>query len=254
MDSFHEPNKSKATPLSSDTVREQVLRLEADHRAKGIQLSGRILHLCHYLPVTLALKPELSDTNGIPSPPATPPAKNSNIPDSPTDTAAPIPAVPKVEVKSSEGKWKVGGRYGHSAMISGITSLAATHEQLIIGWTGDIASNTPATLPPVSSRTDIPSHLAHKRAPSTSASAAVQPPDDDEETAGTKKVPSSSISDEDKKSLEETLQDYTAKVGLRGEGDKPTAYVPVWIEEKTAHGHYDGYCKQSKSQSDMCLL
>ena len=60
MDNFHEPNKARNTPVQSldlDTVREQVIRLEADHKAKGIQLSGRILHLCHYLPVTLALKP-----------------------------------------------------------------------------------------------------------------------------------------------------------------------------------------------------
>jgi hypothetical protein len=27
-------------------------------------------------------------------------------------------------------------QYGHAAIISGICSLAATHEQLIIGWTG----------------------------------------------------------------------------------------------------------------------
>lgn len=254
MDSFHEPNKARASTtaaLSLDTVREQVIRLEADHKAKGIELSGRILHLCHYLPVTLALKPSLADTSGIPSPPATPPAKNSDIPESPTDTSAPALATPKAEVKSSEGKWKIGGRYGHSAMISGITSLAQTHEQLIIGWTGDVASNTPVELPPVSSRTDNPVRpIQHQRAPSISA---VQPPDDDEETAGPKKVPLSAISDEEKKSLEDTLQDYTAKVGIRGEGDKPTSYVPVWIEEKVAHGHYDGYCKQSEYLSIIPL-
>ena len=43
MDNFHEPNKARNTPVQSldlDTVREQVIRLEADHKAKGIQLSG----------------------------------------------------------------------------------------------------------------------------------------------------------------------------------------------------------------------
>ncbi|RDB27027.1 Alpha,alpha-trehalose-phosphate synthase [UDP-forming] A [Hypsizygus marmoreus] len=39
--------------------------------------------------------------------------------------------------------WTLAPRYGHAAMISGIESLSSTHEQLIIGWTGDILSPTP---------------------------------------------------------------------------------------------------------------
>ena len=34
----------------------------------------------------------------------------------------------------------MSNRQGHTAMISGIRSLSATHEQIIIGWTGDIES------------------------------------------------------------------------------------------------------------------
>ncbi|CAL1698983.1 unnamed protein product [Somion occarium] len=249
MDSFAEPDKFRsAAPLNLADVRAEVLRLEQDHRAKGIPLSGRILHLCHYLPVTLALSPP-NDSTGIPSPPATPPAKASDIPESPTDAASPALATPKEEFKSSEGKWKIGGRYGHSAMISGISSLAATHEQLIIGWTGDVASTVPIELPPVSSRTDVPEHpdhsphLHHRTVSSIASIATAQ--DDEEETGAGKKVPLASISEQDRKSLEETLKDYPEKIRGRKEGEKDTAYVPVWIDDKVAHGHYDGYCKQT---------
>ena len=31
------------------------------------------------------------------------------------------------------------------------------------------------------------------------------------------------------------------------EHDKKTKYLPVWLNDKVAHGHYDGYCKQSTS-------
>ncbi|KAJ7765232.1 hypothetical protein B0H16DRAFT_1883249 [Mycena metata] len=46
-----------------------------------------------------------------------------------------------------------------------------------------------------------------------------------------------------------------ARQARRGPGDQPaesdpdddckTVYVPVWLEDAVAHGHYDGYCKQS---------
>jgi hypothetical protein len=41
---------------------------------------------------------------------------------------------------SSSPRWSLSGRQGHTAMTSGIRSLSATHEQFIIGWTGDIES------------------------------------------------------------------------------------------------------------------
>ena len=51
---------------------------------------------------------------------------SSSEPSRPTECCAPV--------------WFLSPRYGHSAMTSGIRSLSQTHEQLIVGWTGDTMS------------------------------------------------------------------------------------------------------------------
>ncbi|KAJ7255827.1 trehalose 6-phosphate phosphatase [Mycena haematopus] len=184
MDSFAEPYTRLGDDIELDEVRAQVRALEADHRAAGIPLSGRVLHVCHYLPVTATLNP----APGVLSPPATPP---------PDADAA--PAAPK-----ENPVWTLVPRYGHAAMISGIRSLAATHEQLIIGWTGDIQSAT----------------------------------------APEQRVPVTSVSEPHRAALREALGTYQPKES-DPDDDKKTVYVPVWLEDGVAHGHYDGYCKQT---------
>ena len=44
--------------------------------------------------------------------------------------------------------------------------------------------------------------------------------------------------------LEGLLDQYRARDEPK-EG-KDIHYVPVWLDDKDAHGHYDGYCKQSE--------
>lgn len=218
MDSFAEPHKP--TEYSLDVVRAQVHQLEEEHRAKGIPLTGRIIHVAHYLPITCAfssnpldgLNGQSSSQPGIPSPPQTPPAKAADIPPSPTDAAPPA-------LQDQKSKWQLNVRYGHSAMVSGIASLAATHGQVFIGWTGDIH---------------------------TSDSSSTQ-----SESAYTK-LSSTSITSEDKADLEGMLS--SGKHLLKDElpEDKTMSYVPVWLEDKQAHGHYDGYCKQSECSTASC--
>ncbi len=82
-------------------------------------------------------------------------------------------------------------------------SLAATHEQLIVGWTGDIHSPVP-----------------------------------------NEHIPENTVSESDKQALDEALRTYQPKES-DPDDDKKTVYVPVWLDDKVAHGHYDGYCKQS---------
>ncbi|KAG6806954.1 hypothetical protein H0H92_009390, partial [Tricholoma furcatifolium] len=120
MDSFSEPYTRQGDDISLDAVRTEIADLQSHHTAAGIPLSGRVLHVCHYLPVTATL----NSRPGVLSPPPTPPI-------------GPVDAPPK-----PDSVWTIGPRYGHAAMISGIQSLAATHTQLIIGWTGDILSPT----------------------------------------------------------------------------------------------------------------
>lgn len=195
MDSFTEPYTRLGDDISLEEVRAQVAALEEDHRAKGIPLSGRVLHVCHYLPVIATL----ASRTGVLSPPATPPTKLSDVPPSPTSNEA-VPA----QVLEHPPLWSLTPRYGHAAMISGIRSLSATHEQLIIGWTGDIQSGTPG-----------------------------------------EKVLVNSISQGDKDAFEAALSTYTPREA-DPDDDQKTTYIPVWQDDKIAHGHYDGYCKTSE--------
>ncbi|KAJ7512947.1 trehalose-6-phosphate phosphatase [Mycena galericulata] len=195
MDSFSEPYTRLGDDISLDEVRQQVRALEADHRAAGIPLSGRVLHVCHYLPVSATL----NSAPGVLSPPATPPVKPSDAPMTPPPDSAEISPVSA----SESAIWTLVPRYGHAAMISGIRSLAATHEQLIIGWTGDIQSTVPG-----------------------------------------ERVPTETVTESDRVALEEALKTYQPKES-DPDDDRKTVYVPVWLDDQVAHGHYDGYCKQT---------
>ena len=135
MDSFHEPRRVPE-PVKVEDLTSEVLAREAEYRAKGIPLSGRVLHVCHYLPITATL--HASSRPGIPSPPSTPPQQPTDItPQSSDPNSAALSHTPDNLVHS---KWSLSARQGHAAMISGIRSLSATHEQVIIGWVGDIES------------------------------------------------------------------------------------------------------------------
>ena len=224
MDSFAEPRKPLDSAASLTDVRSQVSKLESDLREKDIPISGRIIHVSHYVPITCAFsrRPRPQD---IPSPPATPPAKASDIPPSPSaekppSTDLPTPSSTAPAEKSLSPQWTLNVRYGHSAMVSGIDSLATTHEQIFVGWTGDIEASSQAVPPSAAQNTSGPSD------PSAS------------------KIPTSSLTEADKTELEGLLQDYRSREEI--EDGMPIHYVPVFVDDKDAHGHYDGYCKQSE--------
>ncbi|KAF8069052.1 trehalose 6-phosphate phosphatase [Lyophyllum atratum] len=186
MDSFSEPYTRQGDDVSLDAVRADIRALEQQHRDANIPLSGRVLHVCHYLPVTATLNTRA----GVLSPPPTPPIV-------PAD--APAESIPKADPPA----WTLAPRYGHAAMISGIQSLATTHEQLIIGWTGDILSPTPNEL-----------------------------------------ISSDTVCLKDRAALNDALATYQPKES-DPDDDRKITYVPVWLDDKVAHGHYDGYCKQT---------
>ncbi|TFY57632.1 hypothetical protein EVG20_g8465 [Dentipellis fragilis] len=130
----------------------------------------------------------------------------------------PAADAPEGEEPRLRPKWSLAARQGHAAMISGIRSLSATHDQLIIGWTGDIES-------PVSS------------------------------SSGEKlTIPSNALSEEDKAALEHEIAHYEpddddsslpSGIAERASAKSRTSYVPVWLEDGVAHGHYEGYCKNT---------
>ncbi|KAF8137714.1 glycosyltransferase family 20 protein [Boletus edulis] len=214
MDSFHEPYTRAGDDISPDAVREQVRALEDSHKAHGVQLSGRIVHVCHYLPVVPTLISHLSPAAaGVLSPPPSPPTHYGDVPTSPTNDAAQVQQPEQPSVPSR--RWKFAPRYGHAAMISGIRSLSATHDQLIVGWTGDILS-----------------------VPSGGAASAEE--DSGNTSDGEQRIPSHLVSQADREALETELVGYDED----GQGNKgKLECVPVWLEDKVAHGHYEGYCK-----------
>jgi trehalose 6-phosphate synthase/phosphatase len=55
------------------------------------------------------------------------------------------------------------------------------------------------------------------------------------------KIPSTTLSDDDKTALGEEIGNFKYE-----DEDSKTKYVPVLLDDKVAHGHYDGYCKQSE--------
>lgn len=180
------PDPSPQMPPSIPEIQSQIDQLEQAHKQKGFPISGRIIHLCHHLPVeiTRVFKSE-DDTSGgsatndasrndaaqagiavtdeqlaagaIPHPSvkALQAANGVNpgpggpvaAPNSPTSSGGGVLSPPRTpEFKesdtscftSSDGAWKLSGRRGHTAMISGMRSLSSTHEQFVVAWTGDI--------------------------------------------------------------------------------------------------------------------
>lgn len=201
MDSFSKHPPATQVPL--EDVRKQILQLQADLTAKGVKLSGRVLHICHYLPVVSSLVHGTAKGN-LPSPPQTPPTKPTIVDGITIEPEAePVP-LPTAEDPTASSKWSLSVRHGHAAMTSGIRSLEAPSEQLIVGWTGDI-QNT------------------HQ--PETT-------------------VPLSSISEEDRLALEKSLQTYQPQEA-DPDDERKTTYIPVWVDTKDAHDHYEGYCKES---------
>lgn len=206
------PDPSPQMPPSLPEIQSQIDQLEQAHKQKGFPISGRIIHLCHHLPVeiTRVFKPaaagdgdaaaaagvtasdgsdlssssssrrvndggaaiEISDehlaagsiphpsvaalqaANGINPGPGGPVA----VPSSPTSGSGggvlSPPRTPEFKESdtscftSSDGTWKLSGRRGHTAMISGMRSLSTTHEQFVVAWTGDIMQEQQR--PPVS--------------------------------------------------------------------------------------------------------
>lgn len=143
MDTFSEPYTRQEDASSLEDVRATVSQLEQAHVAKGVALSGRIIHVVHYLPVVSTFTSKSGSL--LLSPPVTPEPRASPLCMGSRDK----------HPFSIEPQWTLGHRSGHSAMISGIRSLSATHEQVIVGWTGDIEIGTEGQTIPTDTLSDV---------------------------------------------------------------------------------------------------
>ncbi|KAG8968873.1 threalose-6-phosphate phosphatase [Tulasnella sp. 419] len=205
MDSFATGIAGPHPPKHGDpaAVRAAIERLEADHRAKGTVLSGRIIHLCHYLPIVASLQRTPSD---IPSPPKTPDAQ-------PVD-------VQKLQSTKSPAsfEWSLTPRRGHTAMHSGVRSLSSTYEQIIVAYTGDVHAHAPGS-----------------SSPSVVGGGGAAP--------GVETIPFNKLTDAEKEALVKETANY--KDPSADPTLKSLTYVPVFLDDKVARGHYDGYCKNT---------
>ncbi|CAE6437338.1 unnamed protein product [Rhizoctonia solani] len=206
MDDFSASTQNRqnppAGPESLEDIRSAVARIEAEYRAKGVALSGRIVHACHYLPIVSRLNtgetPRV-ERGGLTTPPRTP----DFLPRSPEpDVVSPGPSLDGAihdQEKSAPPRWVLAPRRGHTTMTSGIRSLSATHEQLIVGWTGEFRN-----------------------------------------VATDEKIPTSSVTDDDRALLEREIEAYKPS---DAESPEKITYKPVWLDDAISAGHYEGYCK-----------
>ncbi len=271
------PDPTPLLPPSIPEIQAQIEHLEAAHKTKGFPLSGRIIHLCHHLPVEITRmlpapqeeeheeKHDEQDgqstegeeggigmgilnaplrglaatfaaaQSGVLSPPRTPEFKESE----------------SLTLSSTGGnsdvKWKLQARRGHTAMISGMRSLSSTHEQIVIAWTGDIMQqfeNAPSPKVPQPASTTEPSTNHNTGTPANGPVGQEQ----DTPIAGLgepAQVYLPELSEVERKDLERELQNFS-KYEEAQEGNGKLSYVPVFVGQEEARGHYEGYCKTSE--------
>ncbi|CED83290.1 trehalose 6-phosphate phosphatase [Phaffia rhodozyma] len=214
LSSIQEP--PQGPNVSLEDMRARVKSLEDDLKSKEFSLSGRLIHVCHYLPVVPVLsataEPEPKEETPAPvlTAPATPAvevpatsiledlakATNSLAAQASSTAASVASKLTASDASSSALSWTVTPRRGHTAMNSGIQSLSETHKQVVVGWTGTLESQ--------SNSTEGESHV-------------------EQETSET-----------DKLALEEKLK-----------GEPGAQLVPVWLPPVVAKEHYEGYCKST---------
>lgn len=282
------PDPSPPNPLSIDEIQAQIDHLEQSHREKGFPLSGRIIHLCHHLPVEI--------TRVLPAPSA--PASGADTPNNDEDgylspsirttsnyAGGVLPPQRMEEFKephsttvvASDSNWKLASRRGHTAMISGMRSLSTTHEQIVVAWTGDVLQEyakdpkrapAPAPVRPTPKRLQSIAGTAPGRdtpaQPDMSLGTSITPtpisnqtPEEEEERPlPVDEQPSvymAELTEEEQKGLQEELHKFSDHEVKNDNAGRMT-YAPVFVPRGTAKGHYEGYCKTSKFRVWACCV
>jgi trehalose 6-phosphate synthase/phosphatase len=230
MDSMH-PDPDPLPPPSLAEIRAQIARLEESHQSRGIALSGRIIHVCHHLPVEIVrVVPESNEENGgVLSVPMTPEFK-------------PEDHDPKME--SVDAKWRIHARTAHTAMISGMRSLSESHENIVVAWTGDVLLQEVSQPTPTQQSTATFSSLADSLAasnPEANGKNTPAPPREEKPLM----VFGGEFSDQEKQELESELERFQDFEKTKGSDDGTLRYVPVFLPSEVSKGHYEGFCKKS---------
>ncbi|KAK0560985.1 hypothetical protein OC844_003460 [Tilletia horrida] len=235
--------------LTLAQLRSAVSSLTDDYNAKHPQtpLSGRIIHVSHFLPFHARLEDTVQEHQCL-APQATPAVSESAVAEDSEEATVRGTAAPATAASHSHHrKWALGPRRGHTALNSGIRSLSEAHKQVFIGWLGDLPTCPPPTAE------ELAAEQQEAEAASGAAAASAQTP-----TCRPSELES------DRTQIEELLSQLETPANrkelpagqdeneIREETATPTIndargikYVPVWMEYDVAHGHYEGYCKQT---------
>lgn len=136
-------------------------------------------------------------------------------------------------------------------MVSGMRSLSDTHEQLVVAWTGEVMLQSMTAPSPKPTQPNTFSAFGMNRAPSFQGAAgltgsALKPDTASGFTASPKKVFGGEFSEEEKKEVEKELERFSI-VESEHEQIARMKYVPVFVPPEVSKGHYEQFCKKSKS-------
>lgn len=159
------------------------------------------------------------------------------------------PAIKKIDSPPPPPpQWVLTPRRGHTALNSGIRSLCATHKQTYIGWPGDIhfaaqAKNDErksASQTTEDERGQIERILASLDNPKNWSAQEVGGTASHDKGDQSTRVPSPRMNgaepiEIDAGTHKKRKSGNEAQFGIK--------YVPVWLDDDIAHGHYEGYCK-----------
>lgn len=175
-------------------------------------------------------------------------------------------------------QWVLKPRRGHTALNSGIRSLCSTHRQTFIGWPGDVrfavqacsdhrsdpsetTDNEKRQIEEVLASLDQASAWVPQQAP---VAGAPINPENNQPPVGKVPVPvmngAEPIGSVDPTTRPNGNSDpngasaaaaaaaaattsRSAATKNLGDQEYGIKYVPVWLDYKVAHGHYEGYCK-----------
>lgn len=258
------PDPSPPGPMSIEEIQAQIDHLEAAHKAKNFPLSGRIIHLCHHLPVEITR---------VLSPPPSRLASGRNSPTLSQDgfmspsirtanSGGILPPQRMEEFKEphsttvADSNWKLASRRGHTAMVSGMRSLSSTHEQIVVAWTGDVlqeyakdpkSAPAPAFVRPTPKRLQSIATITGQASGDDSLSGSLSSVAEIEEDRplivdDQPTVYLSELDDDEKNGLQRELHKFSDHEVETDKNGRMT-YVPVFVPRETAKGHYEGYCK-----------
>ncbi|TIA93684.1 hypothetical protein E3P81_00786 [Wallemia ichthyophaga] len=216
---FAEPSENKNPHESLEQIRSNIDQLMDDYSHQGISLTGHLIHVSHYLPFVCMLKHQ---------------NEKDEQKDEPSDTPKPI--LTEVDQVGFERRSDTPNQHSFPIGPSGASSELPRRRRM-----STVSAHNNFSQPKWT--------LSHRRG-HTAMNAGIRslgsqfrqtsigwPGDLRLGNQRGELIESSSLTETDKKALEEEF-----KVQRETQTDD-MSWIPVWIEDKLAHMHYEGYCK-----------